>query len=112
MVTAVRVGVRRARGPVQKRFEFLRRPLSEPQAEEYVRTVVQNLSLNEFVRTQELSWAQARSVIADIYGVRNREGDWYVKLYVHGGHLVVASCHRPEAPLLRADGLRIGRRQR
>lgn len=48
-------------------------------------------------------------MLADIYGVRNAGRDWYLKLYVVQRDVIVASCHPPERPLRRVDGIVVGR---
>jgi hypothetical protein len=107
--TRVYVGGGRARAKVMERFEALRKPLSAPEAERFVREMARALTVEAFVETKELQCAEALPVLADIYGVRDRHGDWYVKLYMRGRDVVVISCHEPEGTLVRNDGLRIGK---
>jgi len=51
-------------------------------------------------------------MMADIYGVKNAEGTWYVKFWVENDtRLVIRSCHGPKEPLKLASGIILQRRQ-
>jgi hypothetical protein len=111
LATAVRVNDYRAIFEVRKHFESLRNPLSPSRAKDYVLTMLQRLRPNEFVETKKLPDDVEGYVLADVYGVRNEAGDWYLKFYAHKGWFFVSSCHPPRGPLHRVDGLVIGRRR-
>lgn len=104
----IRVAHGKAREAVRERLLPLRGSLSDVQASQYVRAMVRGLRPGEFVETREQVWAELRPVRADIYGVRNAAGDWYLKFYLLNGEVAVVSCHPPQWPLQRVDGLRIG----
>lgn len=75
--------------------------------ETYIRKLLSGLKSSEFVEPVVLDYDE-RDVQADVYGVRNDDGDWYVKFHIQHGQIVVTSCHEPERPLTRVDGLTIG----
>lgn len=105
LVGNARVGRGRARDTVTKRLGGL----SDTDAENFVRRMVQGLTEAAFVRTDVLDFYEG-PIRADLYGVRDAHGDWYVKLYIEDATLLVLlSCHEPEGTLRRADGMRIGR---
>jgi hypothetical protein len=111
--TASTIRVRRGKASlaVRDRAYALRKPMTDSEAEEYVRDMVRGLTPDAFVETLEMTWLERQPVRADIYGVRDAMGDWYLKLYLWDVGVVVASCHPPLFPLTRADGLRLGRRR-
>ncbi len=114
--STVRVGRGRARDEVRRRLRAQGKPMSDPEAAAYVRSLVAGLQPEAFCASTELAYAETRPVVADIYGVRNQHGDWYVKLYLlrgrAGDDVVVCSCHEPQGTLMRADGQRIGKPRR
>lgn len=78
-----------------------------PKAIPLIRKMIeQDLCPEAFVETkcQDYVGSDSKQIYADVYGVKNAQGIWYVKLYIEGGEMVVVSCHEPEYPLLRADG--------
>jgi hypothetical protein len=40
----------------------------------------------------------------DVYGLRDEDGRWFIKLAVEHGRVVVISCHGPERALTCVDG--------
>lgn len=85
-----------------------KKPLSDPEAEAFVRGLVGALTEDAFVRTEVMQWET--EVTVDIYGARDKHGDWYVKIYIVNDEVVVVpSCHEPEGTMWRADGVRVGR---
>jgi hypothetical protein len=112
LATAIRVNERPAMFEVRKHFESLRKPMSPQRAKDYVISMLVHLQPNELVETKTLPDDFEGHVLADIYGVRNEAGDWYLKFYALNGQFFVSSCHPPSGPLRRVDGLVIGRRRR
>jgi hypothetical protein len=78
---------------------------SPDDAHSYVLDIIRNLSAPEYCETREMDYIPP--VKGDVYGVRNDEGDWYVKFYFQHGRVTVTSCHPPKWPLTRIDGLTI-----
>jgi hypothetical protein len=76
---------------------------SAAQAEAYIRSGIAVLTADEFVATQTQNYASG-AVEADIYGVTNDDGEWFVKFYVENGRVTVTSWHGPTDELVRADG--------
>lgn len=54
----IRVARGKAREAVRQRFDFLQRPMTEPQTEQYVQQMVQKLLPGEFVETREQVWLE------------------------------------------------------
>jgi hypothetical protein len=80
-------------------------PVENRRVEIFIRQTVALLKANEFVRSDLQNYQDRPSIMADIYGVRNKEGVWYVKFYVEHQDVTVLSCHEPERPLIRIDGV-------
>jgi hypothetical protein len=76
--------------------------VSEPEAEHYIRTTLGGLKETDYVETVEMEWDS--TVVADVYGIADVHGGWYVKLYVEHGRIQVASFHEPEHDLTCTDG--------
>lgn len=76
--------------------------ISEPEAEHYVYTALAGLQEANYVETVEIDWDN--TVVADVYGIADVHGGWYVKLYVEHGRVQVASFHEPERDLKCCDG--------
>lgn len=84
------------------------RRLSDAEADAYIHKLVRSLTPEAFVRRETLIWHDDAE--ADLYGAQNGDGDWYIKLYIDNGTLlVIVSCHEPKGALTRADGKRIGK---
>jgi hypothetical protein len=79
--------------------------VGEPEAEAYIRARLAALVPASYVGTFAMEW-DAR-VVADVYGVVDEHGGWYVKLYVEHGRVLVASFHEPEHDLVCEDGTRV-----
>ena len=79
--------------------------ISDSEATDYIRTILSKLRDDQFVETVDMDYARG-----DIYGVRNDEGDWYVKVIQRSG-VTVVSCHRPERALRTVGGETIGGRR-
>ena len=76
-------------------------------AESYARRVISKLRIVDFCRT-ELQRYDDWEIDADIYAVANKDGEWFVKLYVQHGQVTILSCHPPDKVLRREDGTKIG----
>jgi hypothetical protein len=73
------------------------------EAEGRIRIGLCALNKDCFVVTLPLDFDDG-AVDADIYGVLDDDGGWYVKLYMEGGRVIVTSWHCPKDELVRADG--------
>ena len=51
------------------------------------------------------------SVWADVYGVSDEHGRWFIKFYMENGRVQVTSCHGPERALTCIDGTTIKEQQ-
>lgn len=78
-------------------------PLSEPEVEAFIRRTIAALKDEDFAEVVAQDYGDL-TIDADVYGVRNKEGAWYVKFYVQHGRVVVLSCHTPEFPITCANG--------
>lgn len=67
--------------------------LAPAEAAAYVRTMLANLLPENYSESEILDYNPA--VKADVYGVHNEDGRWYVKFYMQHGRITVASCHYP-----------------
>lgn len=78
-------------------------PLDPPKVEKFILDTIRALTEEDFseVRPQQY---ETCTVDADVYGVRNKEGTWYVKFRMLHGQVIVLSCHRPEQPIRLASG--------
>ncbi len=73
----------------------------------YIRSVVATLEPYNFVKRDLLvhSKKPGKPTPVDIYGIKNKEGAWYVKFYIaNGTNLIITSCHEPERELVCVDG--------
>jgi len=80
----------------------------------YVREIIQNDLVPEaFVDTKRQNYKDANNnhIYADVYGIKNKKGVWYVKFYIECDKLIVVSCHEPEFPIKRVDGRTIRPRE-
>lgn len=71
--------------------------------------MILGLSDAAFVRTDTLELFPEGPTQADVYGVSTPQGDWYVKIYMFEGDLIIMSCHEPQGTLRRTDGATVGR---
>ncbi len=76
--------------------------LGEPAAEAFVLRILMALVPERYCHTIELPWDPV--VVADVYGLTDQYGDWYLKFYMDAGRFVVCSCHEPEYPMTCQDG--------
>ena len=99
------VGRKRASREVVERLG-----VGEPRAEAYIRENLSLLDAGNYECTREMEWEcgdGTKKVTADVYGLRNEDGDWYVKFYVEHGRVIVASFHEPEFNMRCASGLEL-----
>jgi hypothetical protein len=94
-------GGARAVGAVQDRLG-----LSRPQAEAFVLAKLSQLHDGCYVETVEMQYSSG-PVTADVYGVRDRHGGWYIKLHIEHGRVAVISCHEPEHPMFCKNGTKV-----
>lgn len=76
--------------------------LGEPAAEHYIRQGLRALKPENYVETVEMDWDPV--VLADVYGLTDVHGGWYIKFYVQHGRVQVCSFHGPEYDLRCCDG--------
>jgi hypothetical protein len=77
--------------------------ISERDAETFAREKVSGLVGGNYVESVEMQY-DSGPVTADVYGVTDQHGGWYVKFYVEHGRIQVVSCHAPEMDLRCKDG--------
>ena len=74
------------------------------EARKYARRVVARLKTDDFCGTDAVPFDCG---VADVYGVKNSEGAWYVKVQIQQQRsppLVILSCHPLEFRLKRSNG--------
>lgn len=94
------VGRQRARREVANRLG-----VGEPEAEAYIRARLGTLASGSYVGTYAMEWDPR--VVADVYGLVDEHGGWYVKFYLEHGRVVVASFHEPEHDVVCKDGTKV-----
>lgn len=73
----------------------------------FIRSVVASLRPDNFSHVELLvhSKKTGKPTPADVYGIKNDEGPWYVKFFIaNGTNLIITSCHEPERELVCVDG--------
>ena len=90
-----RVGATRASHHVKNELG-----VGTPAAEAYIRRELGSLTSAHYVRTEVVFGHHA-----DVYGLRNEHGDWYIKFYEEHGRVNVTSFHPPERDLHCVGGL-------
>jgi len=83
---------------------------SPDEATSYIRDLVGRLQATDFAHIVDLPF-DPTTVRADVYGVKNDDGTWYVKLHFEGAVMIVVSCHPPDYDLKLENG-RILRRNK
>lgn len=81
----------------------------EPAAEQFVRKKLSTLQKENYVESVEMDYDA--TVVADVYGVIDAHGGWYIKFYIEHGRVQVVSCHAPEHDMTCVDGTRIPKEQ-
>ena len=76
--------------------------VGEPEAEAFIRQRLAALGPQNYVGTYAMEWDE--TIEADVYGVIDEHGGWYIKFYVEHGRVQVASFHEPERDLVCVDG--------
>lgn len=77
--------------------------VGEPEAEAFVLRALKSLVPGNYCETVEMEWDA--TVVADVYGVNDEHGGWYLKFYMDpNGRFLVCSCHEPEYPMTCQDG--------
>jgi hypothetical protein len=84
--------------------------LSAREAAAFVRAKIAALTPDAFVRSEIQHYAEG-DFQADIYGVKDKHGGWFIKFYEDSGVLVVPSCHEPREELRCVNGKRIPGKQ-
>lgn len=69
--------------------------VSEPEAERFIRNKIARLKPSAYVESVRMLCDDG-SIDADVYGVRDSHGEWYVKFNVEHGRIIVWSCHEPK----------------
>jgi hypothetical protein len=80
----------------------LRLGVSAPAAEALARCKLAALRPGSFVRAD--IQRHDPPIWADIYGLYDGDGGWFIKLAVRHGRVLVTSCHGPEPDLVCVDG--------
>jgi hypothetical protein len=75
---------------------------AQSKAETFIRIVVGALKGTDFSHTIQMPYAEA-----DVYGVTNKDGSWFVKLYIENGTLTITSCHFPEREITLENGKKV-----
>lgn len=76
--------------------------LGAPEAEAFIREKLGSLSAGNYHSTVEMDWDPV--VIADVYGVSDEHGGWYIKFYMEHGRVALVSCHEPEHNMTCCNG--------
>ena len=84
------------------RLVGMRLGVSDPVAEALVRRKLLALRSGSFVRPD--LQRHEPPVWADIYGLDDEDGGWFIKLAVIHGRVRITSCHGPERDLVCVDG--------
>jgi hypothetical protein len=92
-----RVEWRRAAGIISERLG-----VCPPHAEALARRKVSALRPENFVGA--CLQRHDPSIWTDVYGLRDEDGRWFIKLAVRHGQVVIISCHGPERALTCIDG--------
>lgn len=83
--------------------------LSERAAEARVLEKLLALKPNNFVDTKDLDFDPP--IAADIYGLCDDDGNWYIKIFIQNGRVTIVSCHGPMWALTCIDGTVIKEQQ-
>lgn len=79
--------------------------IGEPEAEAFIRKKLRELDQGDYYVTVEMDWDPA--VTADVYGINDENGGWYIKFYVEHGRVQVCSFHEPEHDFNCANGVTV-----
>lgn len=81
--------------------------VGEPEAEQFIQEKLKSLQPTNYESTVEMEWDDGEKVIADVYGVSDEHGGWYIKFYVEHGRVQLVSCHEPEYEMTCVDGCKV-----
>ncbi|MFI5300513.1 MAG: hypothetical protein ACHREM_20695 [Polyangiales bacterium] len=83
--------------------------VGDPDAERFIREKLARLRPENYESTVEMEeWGEdGDAVIADVYGVSDEHGGWYIKFYVEHGRVQLVSCHEPEHDMTCTDGTKV-----
>lgn len=95
---------KRATFPIAERLG-----LSEPEAEALARKKLAALTPDNFVDTDVQRYDP--SISADIYGLSDEHGNWFIKIHMQDGRVTIVSCHGPKYDLTCIDGTVIKEQQ-
>lgn len=73
--------------------------LTDPEAEAFVRRKLTSLTEDDYHDN-----VSDQGSPADIYGIRDKHGCWWIKLVLENGRVIVISCHPPEFDMLLVSG--------
>ncbi len=79
--------------------------VSDREAKAFVCEKIAGLTADDYFESVEMEWGQA--VRADVYGVTDDHGGWYIKFTRQGGDTRVCSCHQPEYQMILPGGGKI-----
>jgi hypothetical protein len=82
-------------------------PVDDPAVDLFIRSVIRSLKPDDFVESKDQQYPNEPPIPADVYGVVNGEGAWYVKFSMEDGRVTVLSCHSPDHNIVRANGTTI-----
>lgn len=83
--------------------------LSERAAEALALEKLRALKPNNFVDTVNLEFHPP--IPADVYGLCDEDGSWYIKIFIQNGQVTIVSCHGPMWALTCIDGTVIKEQQ-
>ena len=92
------IGKKRAVHPVMDRVG-----IGEPEAEKFIRDKLASLKPENYESTVEMEWDDD-PIAADVYGITDEHGGWYIKFYVEHGRVQLVSCHEPAYEMTCTDG--------
>lgn len=76
---------------------------SEREVKAYIRDCIKSLRSSNFAYS-ELQLYDDGSLWADIYGLENDEGSWFIKVSNEDNRLIIASCHALNKDIKCRDG--------
>lgn len=82
--------------------------LTDPEAEALIRKIVASISESDFYEPL----TNDPGAPADVYGVVDKHGGWYVKVLMKHGRVFVISCHEPRHDMICRNGNKVGGRRR
>ena len=83
--------------------------VSEPEAERLARAKVGALRPENFAKPEVLDYDPP--IRADVYGLNDEDGNWYIKFFMEHGRVTIISCHGPKEDLVCISGLVVKEQQ-